>query len=90
MLEERSNLTAREVEVVGLLVDGMTNKEIAARLVLSRRTVHAHLSNAMRRTNTRTRTQLAVLALRRGIVPLECAESVPDGLVLSGVTSADR
>jgi DNA-binding NarL/FixJ family response regulator len=71
MCEERTDLTAREIEVVRLLVDGLTNEQIAERLMVSRRTVQAHLSNAMRRTSTRSRTQLAVLALRRGIVPLE-------------------
>jgi NarL family two-component system response regulator LiaR len=83
MPERSSELTPREVEVVRLLVDGLTNKEIAARLNLSGRTVHAHLSNAMKRTSTRSRTQLAVLALRRGIVPLDCADREPCDLGIS-------
>ena len=74
MGEKRPDLTARELEVVRLVVDGLTNDEIADRLGLSRRTVHAHISNAMKRTNTRSRTQLAVLVLRRGIVPLDRPE----------------
>ena len=64
------DLTPRELEVVRLLIDGLTNQEIAAHLTVSPRTVQAHLANAMARTHTRSRTQLAILALRRGLVPL--------------------
>jgi DNA-binding NarL/FixJ family response regulator len=64
-------LSPRELDVVRLIVDGLGNQEIADRLEVSRRTIHAHVANAMRKTNTRTRTQLAVHALRAGIVPLD-------------------
>ncbi len=70
MCELLSDLTPRELEVIGLLVDGLSNQEIADRLSLSRRTVQAHVASAMGRTQTRSRTQLAVFALRRRIVPL--------------------
>jgi DNA-binding NarL/FixJ family response regulator len=63
-------LSERELQVVRLLVDGLGNLEIAERLGVSRRTVHAHLSNAMGKTGTQTRTQLVVYALRAGLVPL--------------------
>jgi NarL family two-component system response regulator LiaR len=63
-------LSARELQVVRLLVDGLGNQQIAERLGVSRRTVHAHLSNAMSKTRTQTRTQLAVYALRASLVPL--------------------
>lgn len=63
-------LSARELQVVRLLVEGLGNQHIAERLGVSRRTVHAHLSNAMSKTRTQTRTQLAVYALRAGLVPL--------------------
>jgi DNA-binding NarL/FixJ family response regulator len=65
-----SDLTPRELEVIRLLVDGLSNQEIADRLGLSRRTVQAHIANAMSRTKRRSRTQLAVFALRHGLVPL--------------------
>jgi DNA-binding NarL/FixJ family response regulator len=65
-------LTPRELEVVGLVTEGLTNKEIAAQLGLSCRTVHAHISNAMDRTGTRSRTHLAVFAVRYGLVSFEC------------------
>jgi DNA-binding NarL/FixJ family response regulator len=66
----RQVLSARELQVVRLLIDGLGNQQIAERLGVSRRTVHAHLSNAMSKTRTRTRTQLAVYALRASLVPL--------------------
>jgi DNA-binding NarL/FixJ family response regulator len=70
----RTYLTPRELEVARLLVDGLSNQAIADRLSVSRRTVHAHLSNAMGKTGTQTRTQLAVFALRAGLVPLTITE----------------
>ena len=70
MCAVESDLTPRELEVICLLVDGLSNQEIADRLGLSRRTVQAHVASAMGRTQTRSRTQLAVFALRRRIVPL--------------------
>jgi DNA-binding NarL/FixJ family response regulator len=63
-------LTPREREVLRLLVDGLSNQEIADGLKISRRTVHAHVSSAMRKTGTHSRTQLAVYALRTGLLPL--------------------
>ena len=47
-----------------------SDDEIAKRLVLSTRTVHAHLQSARRKTKTRSRVHLAVTALRSGLVPL--------------------
>lgn len=72
MTEEKQErvLSERELQVVRLLLDGLGNQEIATRLGVSRRTVHAHLSNAMGKTGTQTRTQLVVYALRAGLVPL--------------------
>jgi DNA-binding CsgD family transcriptional regulator len=62
-------LSEREREVVALIVTGLTNREIAQRLHLSPRTVQSHVRSAMRKTGTNGRVQLAVAALRRGIVP---------------------
>ncbi|WP_026910093.1 LuxR C-terminal-related transcriptional regulator [Patulibacter minatonensis] len=63
-------LTVRELQVVTLLVEGLTNAEIGGRLYLSPRTVQSHLATAMDALGVRTRTGLAVGALRAGIVPL--------------------
>jgi DNA-binding NarL/FixJ family response regulator len=54
------SLTPREREVLGLLGEGMSNKEIAGRLGLSERTVKAHLTSAFRRLGVQRRTQAAM------------------------------
>jgi len=53
-------LTLREQEIVGLVREGLANKEIAARLFISTHTVKSHLRNAMEKTGLRTRVLLAV------------------------------
>ena len=56
-LQRRSSgLTAREVEVLQLVADGLSNAEIAERLVLSQRTVHAHLRSIFDKLGVNTRT----------------------------------
>lgn len=56
-------LTDREVEVLLLVADGLRNKEIAARLYLSPRTVHKHMQHLLAKTGSREREQLVGLAL---------------------------
>jgi DNA-binding CsgD family transcriptional regulator len=73
-----AGLSGREMEMLRLLIDGLGNQEIAERMGVSVRTAQAHVANAMRKTGTRTRTQLAVYALRAGLVPLHDL-SVRDG-----------
>lgn len=63
-------LSERERDVVKLVAEGLTNDQIAERLVISPRTVHSHVRSAMQATETASRTQLAVLALREGLAPL--------------------
>jgi DNA-binding CsgD family transcriptional regulator/tetratricopeptide (TPR) repeat protein len=55
-------VTRRESEVLALVHEGLANKEIAERLYLSPRTVEKHVESLLRKTGTRTRTQLATLA----------------------------
>lgn len=66
-----ARLSPREVQVVQLLATGMSNEEIAERLVVSPRTVQSHVRAAMRKTSTSSRTELAVLAVREGLIPDE-------------------
>lgn len=54
-----SVLTARELEIAGLIADGLTNREIAERFVLSSRTVETHVANAMAKLGFASRAQLA-------------------------------
>jgi DNA-binding NarL/FixJ family response regulator len=51
-------VTAREAEVLGLVVDGLTNAQIAERLFLSPRTVDTHVANLLSTTGARARTEL--------------------------------
>jgi DNA-binding NarL/FixJ family response regulator len=63
-------LSEREVAVVRLVVEGLTNRAIAGELHVSTSTIQAHVASGMRKLGARSRTQLAVRALRSGIVPL--------------------
>lgn len=55
-------VTTREAEVLTLVVEGFSNKEIAARLVLSPRTVEKHVETLLRKLGARSRTHLAAIA----------------------------
>ena len=61
-------LTAREIEVLELIVDGQSNKEIAEALVISESTVKNHLRNILEKLHLRNRIQAAVYAVRQGLV----------------------
>jgi DNA-binding NarL/FixJ family response regulator len=61
-------LTEREVEVVALVAQGLTNEEIAAELVLSPATARTHVSRAMVKLHARDRAQLVVFAYQAGLV----------------------
>jgi DNA-binding NarL/FixJ family response regulator len=59
-------LSPRELEVLGLVARGLTNKEIAYRLGLSERTIQFHLNSVFNKTNTGSRTEAALLAAKQG------------------------
>lgn len=63
-----AGLTAREAEVLGLLATGATNKEMAARLVVSQKTVARHLSNIFTKIGVSTRAAATAYAFRHGLV----------------------
>lgn len=63
-----SALTRREVEVLRLVAQGLSNPEIAERLVLSEHTVHRHLANILRKLTLPTRAAAAVWGARHGLV----------------------
>jgi DNA-binding NarL/FixJ family response regulator len=64
-------LTAREREILRLVVEGRTNAEIAAQLAISPRTVETHRTHLMRKLRLRTPADLVRYGLRRGIVPFD-------------------
>ncbi|MDQ3029216.1 MAG: response regulator transcription factor, partial [Actinomycetota bacterium] len=63
-------LTPRETEVVALLAEGLTNRQIANRLFIAVKTVAVHVSNILAKTGLSTRTEVAAWALRSGVVDL--------------------
>ena len=63
-------LTEREVEVLKLVAKGHSNQEIAEKLVVSERTVGAHVSNILSKLHLANRTQAALYALRKGFTDL--------------------
>jgi DNA-binding NarL/FixJ family response regulator len=61
-------LTAREREVLGLVVEGLANKQIARRMGISEKTVKGHLTNLFQRIGVADRTQAALWAERTGVL----------------------
>jgi len=66
-----SELTARELDVIRLMVVGKANKEIAAALGVTEGTVKAHVNSILDKLGAAGRTEAVTLALRRGIVRLD-------------------
>jgi len=62
------DLTAREREVLALMVQGLSNPEIAARLVVSRATAKAHVSNVLSKLEVSNRAEAVALAVQRKLV----------------------
>jgi NarL family two-component system response regulator LiaR len=63
-----TDLSERELEVLKLIANGLTNAEIADRLVISEKTVKSHVSNILTKLHLDDRTQAAVFAWREGVV----------------------
>jgi two-component system NarL family response regulator len=64
-------LTPRETAVLGLIVAGLSNKEIGQRLSISEATVKTHINSLFGKLGVADRTQAATTALQRGIVHLD-------------------
>jgi LuxR family maltose regulon positive regulatory protein len=67
-LSPRADVTPREREVLRLLAEGMTNQQIAERLVVSEHTVHRHVTNILRKLDLPSRTAAAAHAVRSGLL----------------------
>jgi ATP/maltotriose-dependent transcriptional regulator MalT len=68
-LRNPASLTSRQLEVLTLLADGLQNREIAARLVVSTRTVDHHVSAIFRKLGVGSRAEARAEAIRLGVVP---------------------
>jgi DNA-binding CsgD family transcriptional regulator len=66
---ERLGLTARELEILGLIAAGLSNREIADKLFVSQNTVKTHSANLFSKLNARRRTQAVQIAKEAGVIP---------------------
>jgi len=66
--EQEGVLTPRELEILGLMVEGLSNPDIARRLFVSRSTVKFHVSNILMKLGASTRTEAVSMALHDGLV----------------------
>jgi DNA-binding NarL/FixJ family response regulator len=77
--ERFNSLSERQREVISLVVNGMTNREIASTLIITENTVKVHLRNILDKLDVHNRQQLAAVAAQSGLVSLnpssDCAES---------------
>ena len=63
-----ASLSDRELQIIELVADGLTNQDIAEKLQISKRTVDNHISNILMKLQIDNRIQAAVYAVRSGIV----------------------
>lgn len=83
-MAENTELTTRETEILALIAEGKSNKEIAAELVISINTVKVHVSNIFQKIEVSSRTEATLYAIEQGIVQLDIAtiqtteETTPD------------
>ena len=72
---DRIGLTAREIDVLQLMAGGATNREIAARLYISQKTVTVHMTRILAKLDARTRVEAAGVAQRLGLLSADSAGS---------------
>jgi len=71
----RDPLTGRELDILRLIAQGQSNREIAEKLVIAEETVHSHVSNILNKLHLASRTQAALYALKEGIASMD---DIPD------------
>ncbi len=71
--EERNldPLTARETQIVALIAEGLSNKEIGERLGIAEKTVRVHMTHILDKMGATDRTQLLIIAVQRGMIHLD-------------------
>jgi DNA-binding NarL/FixJ family response regulator len=81
--DSKVDLTTREVGIVRLLGAGKANKEIAGELAISERTVRTHVSNILGKLGLSSRTQVALWAVREGLVDADSERALGPGRAAS-------
>jgi DNA-binding CsgD family transcriptional regulator len=66
---QRLSLTPRELEILALIAEGLSNREIAGRLFVSENTVKTHSANLFSKLQARRRTQAVQIAKEAGVIP---------------------
>jgi len=87
-VQEPESLTAREIEVLRMICDGLANKEIAGQLRISEKTVKSHVSTILDKFGLQSRTQAALHAWRLGLATSKT--SLVDGSPISSVSTPPR
>jgi DNA-binding NarL/FixJ family response regulator len=75
LAHDHAGLSARELEVIALVSRGLTNQEIAKQLVVSERTVEAHVAHICGKLDLRSRVQAAAWAIEHGFVHARVAST---------------
>jgi DNA-binding NarL/FixJ family response regulator len=69
-MDKSKTLTAREKQIIGLLADGLTNRQVAEKLFVSKRTIDAHRRGIKQKTGEKTLAGLVKYAIRNGLSKL--------------------
>lgn len=73
--QESELLSSRQVEILQMIADGLSTKQVARELEITQKTVHNHLNTIYRRLDTQSLTHAVLSAVRRGIIQLEPLDS---------------
>jgi DNA-binding CsgD family transcriptional regulator len=79
MPEHGEPLSTREEEILSLVATGVTNREVAHRLGISPNTVKVHMRNIFAKLGAESRTEATMMAVQRGLVPVEGGGTTPEG-----------
>jgi DNA-binding NarL/FixJ family response regulator len=66
--DDQIQLTASEIEIIKLIAEGLTNKEIATRKILSYHTITTHRKNILRKLGVSNASELIMIAIKRGLI----------------------
>jgi DNA-binding NarL/FixJ family response regulator len=85
--ETPASLSDRELEILDLVANGLTNQEISEKLEISKRTVDNHISNILTKTKTDNRVELVRWALHWGKV---CLDDINCCILPSSISTDDK